>query len=99
MNQQVRQELKMKLWNIAKLIISIILLSSVIIVIFKFFGQCIGVLAGAVIVTLFVAYSLLDKEYRNKAMESSVGNYAILGYILLIIVLWLFAYGICVEFC
>ena len=98
MNQQEKQELKVKLRNIAKLIIVIILLWSLGLAVFKFFGLCACALTAAIIATSLVVHSLLDKEYRRGIMESSIRVYTIIGFVLYFIVLWLFlVYGICVE--
>ena len=97
MNQQEKQELKVKLWNIAKLIIVIILLWSLGLVVFKFFGLCAFIFTAATIATSFIVYSLLSREHRKGIMESSIKIYIIIGFVLYIIVLWLFVYGVCVE--
>ena len=97
MNQQEKQELKVKLWNIAKLIIAIIFLSSLGLAVFKFFGPCAGILTGAIIATSLIVHSLLDREYRRGIMESSIRVYTIIGFVLYFIILWLFVYVVCVE--
>ena len=98
MNQQEKQELKMKLWNLAKFTTVIILLCSLALAVLKYFGPCAGTFTGATIATLIMVHSLLDREYRRGIMESSIRVYTIIGFVLFFIVLWLFfVYGVCVE--
>ena len=92
MEQQPEQNLRKKVWYTFRLIAVIALLWCLEIVIFKFFGLCASVLACAIICSSMIVRSLLSREYRDK-----VGTFTILGYIFLIIILWVAVYAFCVE--
>jgi hypothetical protein len=77
-------------------IIAIITISSILcIVLLKLRGECAAYVACAVIVTFLFLDSWVDSEFRTRIMESDNRIYMVLGWIVLLALVWLFALTYC----